>query len=203
MNIISEQAYSLPAILTAIQEGKTIVYPTETCYGLGCDATNAAAVQQVFAIKQRQKEKSVLMLMEDIAMATDYVMWNDTLQKFARRYWPGPVTFVAYKREDVWLPEGVIGADDTLAFRVSSHGVPTAIVSALKRPLVSTSANIASHASPYDVETIIHDFQDQTAQPDIIIDAGALPEQMPSTIVRVEESGEWEIMRQGSVIITE
>lgn len=202
MHIVHEDNVNIQEIVTALHEGKTLVYPTETCYGLGCDATNAQAVEKVFQIKQRQQEKSVLVLMSDIAMAKEYVLWNEQLEDIAERYWPGPVTVVAQKRDDLLLPEGIVAPDGTIAFRVSSHEIPLAIVEQLQKPLVSTSANISSHASPYDIATVLTYFQGQEAQPDYIIDGGVLPEQASSTIVHIDPNRGIHIVRQGGVVVS-
>ncbi|PIT86314.1 MAG: hypothetical protein COU33_03880, partial [Candidatus Magasanikbacteria bacterium CG10_big_fil_rev_8_21_14_0_10_43_6] len=73
MKVIPEQDIDIPSIVSSLDKGAVIVYPTETCYGLGCDATDAAAVKKIFDIKQRQQEKSVLVLFPDHHMAMKYV----------------------------------------------------------------------------------------------------------------------------------
>lgn len=202
MNIISEASVSLVDIVKALAKGNTIVYPTETCYGIGCDATNAAAVNSIFLIKKRQLNKTVLVIMADIEMAIQYVEWNSSIQTIATRYWPGPVTVVAKKRDDVILPAGIISEDGTIAFRVSGYPLAVNMAKELGKPIVSTSANISSLASPYDVATIKNQFSSQEHQPDIIIDGGELPEQLPSTIVQVAEDGNIHILRQGGIIVS-
>lgn len=198
---MSIEHITLPSIIDGLRQGKTVVYPTETCYGLGCDATNSGAVAAVFAIKQRQMSKTVLLLMADIDMAMQYVDWNPTIHTIAERYWPGPVTVVAKKRDTVSFPEGIVAADGTIAFRISSYETAVQLAEGLGKPLVSTSANIAAAGSPYDIATIEAQFAGKADQPDMIIDAGELPEQLPSTIIRVHESGDIHVLRQGAVVI--
>lgn len=200
--ILPESQADVPELVQLLEKGDTVICPTETCYGLSCDATNDAAVAKVFAIKERQREKTVLIVMANIDMAMQYVEWNPTIQAVAERYWPGPVTIVAKKRDDVSLPKGVVAADGTIAFRVSSYDLVVQLAATLGKPIVSTSANIASHASPYDIDTIRKDFAGKKHQPDLIIDAGDLPDQMPSTIVRVSDGGDIHILRQGGVVVS-
>ena len=175
--------FNVPSVVEALKAGKTLVYPTETVYGLGCDATNQEAVDRVFQIKQRQKDKAVLVLMSDIAMAQKYAQWNPMLEELAEKYWPGPLTVVAKVIDPNMLAKGTIAKDGTAAFRVTSHPVARQMAESLGKPLVSTSANIASMDSPYDIEEVKQMFANAKLQPDIVIDAGVLPDDLPSTIV--------------------
>lgn len=200
MQILQQSKINIEEIIGALKSGQTIVYPTETCYGLGCDATNAGAVDKLFTIKQRQKDKPMLVLMADIAMAMEYVSWNTTLKRLAQQYWPGPLTVVAPLLDEVDIAPSLIGSHRMLAFRVTSHPFAQELVRGLGKPLVSTSANIAAEASPYDIAAVLAMFEHTAHQPDIIIDAGPLPHRAPSTIVRV--SGDRiEIIRQGDVVV--
>lgn len=201
MLCISSDNIDIKSIVKSLYEGKTFVYPTETCYGLGCDATNQKAVDNIFFIKQRQKDKPVLVLMADVAMAMEYVEWNETIQSLADKYWPGPLTIVAHRRHKDEFATGIVGPFGMVAFRVTSHPVAQEIVSKLGKPLVSTSANIASHESPYDIEDVLSMFDGQDYQPDIVIDAGSLPHESPSTIVRVNSDRTIEVLREGGIVI--
>lgn len=200
MVIVKQENVIIGEIVAELRAGKTLVYPTETCYGLGCDATNAAAVARLFAIKQRQQDKSMLLLMADTSTAREYVRWNDTLDRLAQRYWPGPLTVVAALKPGAVLPAGVVGQDQTLAFRITSHHLAKELCQRLGRPLVSTSANLSAQQSPYEIASVLAMFTDAAAQPDLVIDAGLLPHHSPSTIVRV--CGEKiEVLRQGEIIV--
>ncbi|NCO04526.1 MAG: translation factor Sua5, partial [Candidatus Magasanikbacteria bacterium] len=81
MTIVSEQQVVVSDIVQQLKEGTVIVYPTETCYGLGCDATNQDAVDNIFQIKKRQREKTLLVVFPNIDMIKIYVSWTPTLQK--------------------------------------------------------------------------------------------------------------------------
>ncbi len=200
MQIIKQNNLSIDHIVTALKEGKTIVYPTETCYGLGCDATNAEAVEKVFSIKQREEHKSVLIVVSDIEMAKRYVSWSPKIQELADKFWPGPLTIVADLVNGHDLAPGVIRGDGTIAFRVTEHSLVQELCQKLDQPIVSTSANIAGHESPYNIGAVLSMFTNQTAQPDIIIDGGELPFQSPSTIIRVM-GDTIEVLRQGGIVV--
>lgn len=201
MQIIKQSEANISEIVEALKQGKVIVYPTETCYGLGCDATNAEAIKKLFAIKQRQENKSVLVLVSGTGMIKQYVEWSPTLEELARKYWPGPLTVVAKtKSNGAQLPSGVVGVDNTIAFRITDHHFAYDLVKALGRPLVSTSANISAHESPYDMESVMTMFGKAELQPDIVIDSGSLPHHSPSTIVRVVDE-KIEVLRQGELVV--
>ncbi len=200
MNIIPQEKLHIEELLGELKVGCTIVYPTETCYGLGCDATNDRAVEKIFAIKQRQKEKSVLVLMADVGMAMQYVEWTPMLEKIARHYWPGALTVVVPVKPEHDLAAGVVRDDGTIAFRITNHYFAEELVRNFGKPLVSTSANIAAMDNPYDIETVINMFEYAENQPDIVIDGGALQERAPSTIIKV--TGQHiEVVRQGDVVV--
>lgn len=201
MNIIPLSKAQPTELTTALKAGKTIVYPTETCYGLGCDATNQAAVDEIFAIKQRQKDKPLLVVMPSIEMAREYVVWTETIDTLANTYWPGPLTVVAQAKEGTSLARGVLAEDGTVAFRITDYPVAVELATTIGLPLVSTSANISAQQSPYDIEAVTKMFHGQQHQPDIVIDAGELVYQSPSTIVSTTNN-HIEIIRQGELIVS-
>jgi len=200
MNIVQEDALAASEIVTQLQKGKTMVYPTETCYGIGCDARNQAAVEKIFTIKKRDPSKPVLVIAHDPSVMMNYVEWDETLDEIAEKYWPGPLTIVARTKKDCGLARGVIAEDNTIAFRITSHSLASSIAEELGGPIVSTSANIAGMEAPYDVARVQEMFGNEEHQPDIVIDGGELPNKSPSTIVKITD-GSITIIRQGEIII--
>ena len=201
MEIIKKENLDITSLVGELKRGATVVYPTETCYGLGCDANNREALDKIFQIKNRQKNKSVLVVVADLAMILPYIEWDSTLQKLADKYWPGPMTLVVKSKQDCILPPGVVNEDGTIAFRVTKHYLAAEIAKQLNSPLVSTSANISEMESPYDIESVLTMFENSEVKPDFVIDAGTLPHQSPSTIVRFSD-GRLEVLRQGGVIVS-
>ena len=92
MNILTE--CNLAQLVVDLQNGKTVVFPTETSYGLGCDATNQEAVDRIFKIKGRKSDKPLLVVVPNVEMAKRYLVWNELLEKIAKKYWPGSLTAV-------------------------------------------------------------------------------------------------------------
>tara|TARA_B100001964_G_scaffold220449_1_gene263502 strand:+ start:315 stop:935 length:621 start_codon:yes stop_codon:yes gene_type:complete len=202
MKTILQKDADIAHITTELKKGRTIIYPTETCYGLGCDGTNQKAVDTIFSIKQRQKDKPLLVIMANITMAQEYVVWDELLENIANKFWPGPLTVVADVAQENDLADGVKSQNNTLAFRITDHPFAAALSEELAAPLVATSANISSMASPYDIAHVHAMFNDQTSQPDIIIDAGDLPHKVDSTIVSVQKN-KLRVLRQGEVVVRE
>ncbi|MFA5211268.1 MAG: L-threonylcarbamoyladenylate synthase [Patescibacteria group bacterium] len=201
MNILKMEELDINFIVDSLKNGKTLVYPTETCYGLGADALNEKAVEKIFKIKQRQENKSLLILVSDLSMIIDKIDWNEKLNYLAEKYWPGPLTLVATVKKDIF-PRGVVSEDDTIAFRVSSHPLTIDLCQKLGGPIISTSANLSSTQNPYSIKEIEDMFANKVDQPDLIIDAGELVSHSPSTIASVQD-GKIKILRQGELFIEE
>ncbi len=195
MEIIFPSA--IPLLVEKIKKGATLIFPTETSYGLGCDATNQTAVNRIFAIKGRDPNKPLLIVVPSVEIAKQYLVWNDTLEKIAEKYWPGPLTIVGQGGLQT-LPPGILAADGTIAIRVTADPWLEKFTTLLGRPLVATSANLAGHTELYDPADIIKHFSTASEQPDFLVDGGVLPKNPPTTIVRI--AGEdLQILRRGAV----
>ncbi|PIT87093.1 MAG: hypothetical protein COU31_04955 [Candidatus Magasanikbacteria bacterium CG10_big_fil_rev_8_21_14_0_10_40_10] len=165
-----------------LKKGRVIVFPTETSYGLGCDATDQSAVDRVFAIKDRKSDKPLLVLVADLTMAKEYLLWNSRIDELAGRYWPGPLTIigrVSQKR----LAKGVESEQGTLAVRVSPHPIVQLLINKLGRPIVATSANLSGAKNIYRSGEIKSVFTSRPIAPDAFLDMGELPKRPASAIV--------------------
>lgn len=202
MQVLTE--CNLAKIVVDLQIGKTLVFPTETSYGLGCDATNQTAVDKIFAIKGRTRSKSLLIVVPTIAEAQKYLIWNDLLEKISQKYWPGPLTVVGSYTSpplkegggESQLAYGVVSAENTVAIRVTAHPLLQSITVKLGRPLVATSANLADAGDMYSAQDLVSIYQNQNIQPDILLDQGVLPQRKPTTIISVVNN-DFKILRQG------
>lgn len=105
MRIINQE--NLSEAVAALQAGQTVVFPTETSYGLGCDAANQEAVDKIFKIKGRKSDKPLLVVVPNVEMAKKYLVWNETLDKLANKYWPGALTVVGEYLEPPLFKEGL------------------------------------------------------------------------------------------------
>jgi len=176
-----------------LAQGGIVVYPTETLYGLGADAANAAALQRLVALKVRAPGKPIAVLVSDLDMLLSLV--SDIAPRAAllmQRFWPGPLTIVLRARPSVsrWLT----GDTDGIGVRISSHPVTAALVRDLGRPLTTPSANPAGLQPPTDIG-LAHAYFGKRV--DYYLDAGVLPGEPPSTVVDLR--GDPVIVRAGAI----
>lgn len=196
--LMPNQVDDAVAILSA---GGIVVYPTETSYGMGCDATNHTAVERIFAIKQRPVVKGLSTILPSLADATQYIILLPYTRRLVEYYWPGPLTIIAPKSPTSPLsPLCENGNNGTHAVRVSSHPVAAALANRLGKPIVATSANISGKPDVYDPADIVAAFEGAEQQPNAYIDAGILPHTPPSTIVQVRPEG-INVLRQGALVV--
>lgn len=185
----------LKQAVAVFKSGGIVVYPTETAYGLGADATNLAAIEKIFQMKERDRNKSLTLIAASENMVKKYLVWNDRAAHIAAAHWPGAVTLVMPKKNT--LPK-TLSKDHTVGMRVSSHPVAHALSLLLKKPIIATSANFSGDPNAYSSKRIEADFSTARYKPDLILDAGVLPRRKPSTILRVTKTGV-ELLRAGTV----
>lgn len=169
----------------AIKKGKILVCPTDTVYGLICDATNKKAVEKLFKIKKRPKNKPVPIFVKDLKMAKGLAKINKEQERFLKSVWPGKVTAILKRITKTEL-YGV--AKETVALRISEYKLLLNLVNHINLPLTGTSANISGEPASTEIREIISQFQNQKYQPDLIIDAGNLKESRPSTVLNLTVS---------------
>ncbi|PIT88719.1 MAG: threonylcarbamoyl-AMP synthase [Candidatus Magasanikbacteria bacterium CG10_big_fil_rev_8_21_14_0_10_36_32] len=197
----------LDKVVELLRKGKEIIFPTETSYGLGCDATNQFAVDTIFKIKERPIAKSLLIIVLNAETAKKYLVWNEMLEKISQKYWPGPLTVIgSYKKNPFWqfwkknLARGVVGTDNSVAVRVTDYPLMSELSARLGCPIVATSANVSGNGDFYNSQEVIGQFSDQKFSPDALIDGGALPLRSPTTIVSVIDN-KLKVLRQGECIV--
>lgn len=177
-----------------LAEGGLVVYPTETLYGLGVDATNANAVDRLVALKGRETGKPIALLVADRPMAESVVRAITPIADvLMRRFWPGPLTIVL--DADPALPGPLSAGTGTIGLRVSSHPTATALVRELARPVTASSANPAGCGPPTCVSEAMGYFAEAV---ELYLDGGRVPGQPPSTVVDVR-GDTLRILRPGAV----
>ena len=184
----------------ALEHGGVIVFPTETVYGLLCDATDAKAIKKVNKIKGRDIAKTPPLIVSDLSMAKRYGEVPPLLEQIVRRYWPGPLTIVVPAKKGSGLSKGVI-RKGTVAMRVSSHPLAQSLLKKLNVPLVATSANRSGKDHCSSVVAVKRSLGKQMENVDDVIDMGYLPLRKPSTIIE-ERDGKIYIWRQGGIRIS-
>lgn len=161
--------------------GGLVAFPTETVYGLGADAFNPNAVQEVFEAKGRPADNPLIVhisKLDQLEELTDNI--HETGKLLTQAFWPGPLTIVV--KSSPFVPKIVTGGLDTVAVRMPKHNVALRLIELLKRPIVGPSANISGRPSP---TTAQHVHQDLNGRINLILDAGRCDIGVESTVVDV------------------
>lgn len=135
-----------------INDGGTILYPTDTIWGLGCDATNEKAIDKIFSIKQRPESKSLIILLDDDRNLKKYVREIPEVAWDILDYADTPTTII-YPNA-INLPKNLIAEDGSIAIRIVKDEFCKKLIQKLKKPIISTSANIAGKETPKDFKDI-------------------------------------------------
>ena len=138
--------------LSFLNSGGMILYPTDTIWGIGCDATNTNAIKKIFSLKNREEKKSMIILVADEKMISDYVTSpsEKILSYIANNQTPTTAIF----KNAINLPGNLINEDGTVAIRIVKDDFCQQLILQLKKPLVSTSANISGESYPQNFDQI-------------------------------------------------
>lgn len=180
---IEPDAIAPAAVACAAQTlaaGGLVAFPTETVYGLGADATNGAAVARLYDAKGRPSFNPLIAHVADTAAAQMLARFDSAAQRLAAAFWPGPLSLVLPKRADCPVAELATAGLETIAVRVPSHPVARAILTTFARAVVAPSANRSGHVSPTTAQHVLTDLRGRI---ELIIDGGATPMGLESTIV--------------------
>ncbi|NOY49689.1 MAG: threonylcarbamoyl-AMP synthase [Chlorobi bacterium] len=176
-----------------LKKGKVILYPTDTIWGIGCDATNTKAVQKIYKIKQRTESKSLILLLDSIEKLSNYVERVPTITTELINHSASPLTIVYSGAKNI--SKNLIAKDGSIAIRIVKGEYCSKVIKRLGKPLVSTSANLSDQATPRHFEEISDDIKSKV---DYVVDIfrDRIQGMKPSTIIRIEENGNFEILRQ-------
>jgi L-threonylcarbamoyladenylate synthase len=175
--------------------GGLLAFPTETVYGLGADATNDKAVARLFAAKGRPSFNPLIAHVTDISAAQKLAKFDATAAQLAAAFWPGPLTLVLPKSPACPVSELATAGLGSIAVRVPGHPVAHALLAAFDKPVVAPSANRSGHVSPTTAQHVLADLDGRI---DLIVDGGATPVGVESTIVACL-SGEPILLRHGGI----
>ncbi|MDD1676947.1 MAG: threonylcarbamoyl-AMP synthase, partial [Methanomicrobiales archaeon] len=149
-----------------LNHGGTIVYPTDTVYGLGADALNEDAILQVYEIKRREISKPISVAVSDVEMLCAIAVVTPEAEGFIRRFLPGPLTIVLKAKR--CLPDILTGGTGMIGVRFPQHDLALAVISAFDAPITATSANLSGEKDPATIN-------DVHISADLVIDGGRLP----------------------------
>jgi L-threonylcarbamoyladenylate synthase len=181
------------AALKIVQQGGIILYPTDTIWGIGCDATNTEAVQKIYRLKQRDEAKSMIILLDNDNKLQSYISDVPELAYDLIEFAENPLTLVMPGAKNI--SPALIAADGSVGVRISDHPFCQQLIQRLRKPLVSTSANISGKPSPQyfsQVDQEIIDGVDYVVD----IDQHSMEIKNPSTIMRLSPNGSFEFIRR-------
>jgi L-threonylcarbamoyladenylate synthase len=184
---------NLAQAVALLKSGEVVAIPTETVYGLAADASNEAALQRVYAIKQRPADNPLIVHIADAGQVSNWAASFPPLaQKLAQAFWPGPFTLVLPAKECVSMI--VRGNQSTVALRVPNHPIALQLLKQSGLALAAPSANKFTQLSPTTAAHVSTGLGDAIA----ILDGGACKVGIESTIVSVE-GDDWCMLRLGMI----
>jgi len=166
---------------SALKEGKVLIYPTDTLYGLGANALDPNAISKIFEIKKQDRNKPISVIARDIAMAKKIACIDSKVEQILVRVWPGPITIILRKKDIV--PYALTASSETIGIRIPSGKFINKLMTLIDFPITATSANISGKNDLLNPKDIIKTFSDNEYSPDIFINAGKIINPEPSTIV--------------------
>lgn len=180
--------------IKVLNEGGLIIFPTDTVYGLLCDATSGEAVKKLITFKNRPAGKPISIFINKKSLS-ELVTINDQQLSILDQMLPGPFTIILPSKHKVTkLLESEIG---TLGIRVPMYRYIEVLVDKFKKPITATSANLGGRPPHYSVESLLKNLtQKKIELIDLVVDAGTLPRNKPSTVVDLSQS-DVNILRQG------
>ena len=175
-----------------LKAGGVILYPTDTIWGLGCDATNEEAVKRVYKIKQRQENKALIVLANSDAMIDNYVIEVPDVAWDVIELSTQPTTIIFDQGRN--LASSLLGADGSVGIRLSREVFSSQLCFHLRRPVVSTSANISGRPAPRCFREIEKDIIDKVDYVVRYRQSDTTPAK-PSSVIRLGRGGEVKIIR--------
>lgn len=175
-----------------LKKGKILLYPTDTIWGVGCDATNSKAVQKIFKLKGRMESKSMILLLDSADKLTDYVKEVPPIAYELIDHAQSPLTIVYFGAKK--MAKNLISSDGSIAIRVVKGEYCAEVIKRLGKPIVSTSANISGQPSPKHFDDISSELKSKV---DHVVEIfhDKIRSLKPSTIIRIEQNGNFEVLR--------
>lgn len=181
-------------IAKEIKNGKVVVFPTETVYGIGTNGLDENAIKKLYKIKQRPKEKPITLLVSDIKMINNVakeISKNEI--KLIKKFMPGPLTIILRKKE--FLSDILTAGLKFVGIRIPDNEIARKLIEYSGVPIATTSANLSGKMAKIDLEDIRIEFKDKI---DYYIDGGTSKIGKGSTVVKVVENN-IKILREGSI----
>jgi L-threonylcarbamoyladenylate synthase len=179
--------------LEVVKAGGLILYPTDTIWGIGCDATNEEAVQKIMALKGRSASKSLIVLVDNDTKLASYVREIPDVAYDLIEYAENPLTIVYSNAKN--LAPGVINEDGSVGIRVVKHNFCQQLIQRFRLPIVSTSANISGEPAPKNFSEVSQEIIDGVDYV-VNLEQEVSEEKTPSTIMKLSPDGLFTFIRR-------
>lgn len=179
--------------LKVVQEGGIILYPTDTIWGIGCDATNTEAVNKIYELKKRDETKSMIVLLDTDNKLESYFREVPAIAYDLIEFAENPLTLIMPGAKNV--SPALIRADGSLGVRIAKHDFCQQLIQRLRKPIVSTSANLSGAASPLNFGQIDEDIIDGVDYV-VNLEQHDMTHKKPSTIMLLQPDGRFEFIRR-------
>lgn len=196
VNLNDDLKSTLAPAAEVIKKGGLVVFPTETVYGLGADATNPEATAKIYVAKGRPSDNPLIIHISDSKQAESYAFTNSLYYLLAENFMPGPLTIILPARDTV--PLRTRGGLDTVAVRCPANEIARELIRLSGMPIAAPSANLSGSPSPTHLAHVI---DDMFGRVDIIIDGGDCDFGLESTIVKVDSENSLTLLRPGKITI--
>jgi tRNA threonylcarbamoyl adenosine modification protein (Sua5/YciO/YrdC/YwlC family) len=191
INALNPPERLISKVVACLSRGGIIAYPTDTYYGIGCDIANKKAIEKIYKLKQRDKNKPFSFVCSDLKNISQYAKVSNYAYKTMKRLLPGPYTFILEGSKLV--PKMMLTRRKSAGIRVPDHNICLKLVNSFGSAIISTSATAADGSIFHD-PSLIHDhFKHQI---DIVIDGGPVPGEPSSVIKMIDDDPE--ILRRGA-----
>ncbi len=181
---------NLDAACSILKNGGVILYPTQTLWALGCDATNLKAVEKIMALKKRKNKNGFVCIVDSLKMRDAYVENVPQLADDIIACSHKPTTIIYQK--SINLPSIVCGEDQSIAIRITQNKISQALLKALKRPLISTSANTSGEKPPKQLSEVSEQISSNV---DFIVSSDFVSSGKASSLIALKDNGEIKIIR--------
>jgi L-threonylcarbamoyladenylate synthase len=189
MRILKANDESLKEAVKVLKSGGVIIYPTDTLYGLGVDATSNKAKKKIYKIKGRDFRKPFSMCVADLKHAKNFVEFDNFSSRLAKKFLPGPLTLVLSQKKEIKY----VSQKGKIAVRIPDNSFILKLLKKFGKPITATSANLSGEKDPIKLSDINDKVKSQC---DLIIDGGKCKFKKPSTVFDAESK---KILREGAI----
>ncbi|RPI03903.1 MAG: threonylcarbamoyl-AMP synthase [Calditrichaeota bacterium] len=194
INHLQPESHLIEQAARVLKKGGVIGYPTETIYGIGCNAFDVKAVERIYQLKNRDRSKAMIIIAGDMVQVHELVqVIPEAAEKLIENFWPGPLTLILQASSR--FEDFPFSKSRTIAVRIPDCSICLELLKETGFPIVSTSANRSNEPAATTAEEVKEAFGDQL---DLIINGGATPDNLPSTLVDFTRTPA-RIVREGAI----